>query len=230
MIARILGAVLAPRFIVTLAIINVVVFTLSVAIPNDPRPFLDEWAPVSLLSGFQLFACGLLALEIHKSRPAWLWKLIGWGFLFLCADEMLQIHESTDRVIHWLFGIHETRFTDHLDDVIVGIYGLAGLAALIAGRQEMVFFWRHWWIFLAGFVCLSASVVFDFSLTDLSFAQPYFDLSRPGVEQWLEVAEEGFKLTGGFFFVAALKKCWQQLQLPGPAGPLTARPVISQTN
>jgi hypothetical protein len=228
MIARIRGVLLAPWFIVTLAIVNVVVFTLSVAIPNDPHPFLDEWGPVSLLSGFQLFAAGLLALEIHKGRPAWLWKLIGWGFFFLCADEMLQIHESSDRVIHWLFGIYETRFTDHLDDLIVGIYGLAGLAALITGRQEMVVFWRRWWIFLAGFICFAMSVVLDFSLTDLSLLQPYFEITSPRAGVWLEVAEEGFKLVGGFCFVAALRKCWEQLQISGRAGSMTAARVISE--
>jgi hypothetical protein len=214
--ARILGAALAPWFLSCLAAINAVVFTLSVSIPEDPHPFLDEWSPVSVLSGFQLLTCGFLALEIYKSRPAWLWRLIGFGFFFLCADEMLQLHESSDRLIHWLFGIQQTRFTDHLDDLFVGLYGLAGLIAVVAGRAELIFFRRQWWLFAIGFLCLSATVALDFATKDVGRVASYLELTRAFAAMWLEVAEEAFKLAGGFFFVAALRKCWDALLLPSP--------------
>jgi hypothetical protein len=213
--ARILGAALAPSFLLYLAAVNIVVFTLSVAIPDDPHPFLDEWGPVSILSGFQLLTCGFLALEIHKSRPAWIWKLMGWGFFFLCADEMLQLHESMDRWTHWLFGIQQTRITNHLDDVIVGLYGLAGVVALFAGRAEIVFFRRQWWLFALGFIGFAVMVAFDMMGAHILDALwSYLDVPEQQSKMWAEVVEEGFKLAGGFFCVAALRKCWEGLWLP----------------
>jgi hypothetical protein len=190
------------------------VFTLSVTIPDEPHIFLDEWGTVSLLSGFQLLTCGFIALEIHKSRPAWLWRLMGWGFFFRCADEMLQLHESADRLIHWIFGIHETAFTDQLDDLFVGLYGLAGLAALIAGRAELVFFRRHWWLFALGFLGLVGTVVFDFLEHKSGLVALQLDITPRQAAILVEVIEEGCKLAGGFAFVAALRRCWEGLQLP----------------
>jgi hypothetical protein len=222
--ARILGVALAPWFLSSLAAVNAVVFTLSVTIPDDRHPWIDEWSPISILSGFQLLICALLALEIHKSRPAWLWKLMGWGFFFLCADEMLQLHESSDHFIHWLFGIRQTALTNHLDDLFVGLYGLVGLAALIAGRAELLFFRRHWWIFAAGFLCFAIHVTLDVLVKDTGPIMSYFEVSRPVARMWLEVVEEGFKLAGGFCFVAALRTCLDGL-LPSPHPQSNAKPV-----
>jgi hypothetical protein len=210
--ARILGVALAPWFLSCLAAVNVVVFILSVTIPDDPHPFIDEWSPVSLLSGFQLLTCAILALEIYKSRPVWLWRLIGWGFFFLLADEMLQLHESSDQFIHWLFGIQQTALTNHLDDLFVGLYGLAGLAAVFAGRAEIVFFRQHWWLFALGFVCLAIHVVLDVSVKDAAVLSDYLGVTL--TRTWLEVVEEGFKLAAGFCFVAALLNCLNGLRLP----------------
>lgn len=212
--ARILKVALAPSFLLYLAAVNVVVFTLSVTVPDDPHPFLDEWGPVSILSGLQLLICGFLALEIYKHRPAWIWKLVAWGFFFLCADEMLQLHESSDRLIHWIFGIHQTRITTHLDDVIVGLYGLAGLIALFAGRAEIVFFRRQWWLFALGFTGFAVMVAFDLTGGDLGALWSYLDVPARQGKMWAEIVEEGFKLAGGFFCVAALRKCWDMLQAP----------------
>lgn len=226
--ARILGAALAPWFLSGLAAVNAVVFTLSVGIPEDPHPLLDEWGPVSILSGFQLLICGFLALEIHRHRPAWIWKLIGWGFFFLCADEMLQLHESMDRLTHWIFGIHQTHITNHLDDLIVGLYGLAGLVALFAGRAEIVFFRRQWWLFALGFVGFAVMVAFDLTGTELGSLWSYLDVPARQGMMWAEIVEEGFKLAGGFFCVAALRKCWDMLQAPASRLHMSAHPVPAE--
>ncbi|BCJ90490.1 hypothetical protein IZ6_12250 [Terrihabitans soli] len=225
---RILGVALAPWFLSSLAAINALVFTLSVSIPDDPHPFLDEWGPVSILSGFQLLVCGILALEIYKLRPAWIWRLIGWGFFFLCADEMLQLHESSDRLIHWILGVQQTRITNHLDDVIVGLYGLAGLAALFAGRAEIVFFRRQWWLFALGFTGFAVMVAFDLMGGDLGALWSYLDVSAHQGKVWAEVVEEGFKLAGGFFCVTALRKCWDMLQAPASRLYPNAPPVPAE--
>lgn len=226
--ARLLGAALAPSFLIYLAAVNIVVFTLSVTIPDDPHPFLDEWGPVSILSGCQLLICGFLALEIHKSRPAWIWKLIGWGFFFLCADEMLQLHESSDRVIHWILGVEPTRITNHFDDVIVGLYGLAGLVALFAGRAEIVFFIRQWWLFALGFIGFAVMVAFDLMGGELGALWSYLDVPARQGKMWAEVVEEGFKLAGGFFCVAALRKCWDGLWLPSSRARPNAQAVPAE--
>lgn len=226
--ARIVGAALAPWFLACLAAVNVVVFALSVGIPDDPHPFLDEWGPVSILSGFQLLVCGFIALEIHKSRPAWIWKLVAWGFFFLCADEMLQLHESSDRLIHWMLGVQPTRFTTHLDDAIVGLYGLAGLIALFAGRAEIVFFRRQWWLFALGFIGFAVMVAFDLTGGDLGALWAYLDVPARQGKMWAEIVEEGFKLAGGFFCVAALRKCWDMLQAPASHMHHGAQPVPAE--
>ncbi len=97
------------------------------------------WRLVTLYSLFQLMATAFVCFLICKtsdSTPSANWRrnasirpflIAGAGFFFLGLDEILSIHENLDKLIHIILRIKETPLTDHLDDVIVLIYGLIAL-------------------------------------------------------------------------------------------------------
>ncbi|TGG91417.1 MAG: hypothetical protein ERJ67_08020 [Aphanocapsa feldmannii 277cV] len=70
-------------------------------------------------------------------RSSLLWLLAAVGFVFLAADELFQIHEGLDRLIHTVLDLRETAISDRLDDLIIGIYALVAVAVLVAYRAEL---------------------------------------------------------------------------------------------
>lgn len=69
--------------------------------------------------------------------PRAVWIAIGAGFAFLALDDLAQIHENLDKLIHTLAGAKSTALTDRLDDLIIALYGLVGLAVLWLCRSEL---------------------------------------------------------------------------------------------
>ena len=58
----------------------------------------------------------------------WLaWIAIAIGCAFLAMDDKFMFHENLDKAMHYLFNWEETKLSDRLDDIIVGIYGVAGI-------------------------------------------------------------------------------------------------------
>ena len=56
--------------------------------------------------------------------------VMGAGFVFLAADDAFLIHENLDFKIHAALGIETTTWTDRIDDILIGVYGVVGLAVL----------------------------------------------------------------------------------------------------
>jgi hypothetical protein len=66
-----------------------------------------------------------------------IWLLISCGFAYLALDEAFSFHERIDGCVHRFFSIDETSITDHGDDLIVLLYGIAGAIVLIYHRSEL---------------------------------------------------------------------------------------------
>ena len=133
------------------------------------------------------------------------------GFFFLAFDESAKIHEGIDKKIHRVFGIKETWITDRIDDLIVGVYGLLGIAILYYYRKELKRYKSTSLFFIIGFILLFFMVFLD-ALTnrnDIIFALTKNYSITNTLITWLCVAEEYFKLMSEGMFVAGLYGCYE---------------------
>jgi hypothetical protein len=67
------------------------------------------------------------------------WLVAGAGFLFLAADELTLIHEGADKWIHARLGWPDDHpVTDHLDDAIIVLYGVAAAVWAFRSRERLL--------------------------------------------------------------------------------------------
>ena len=104
---------------------------------------LATFYSVLMLVGISLIAFHTARLRARQTNgPAThaplFWRLVGVSFLYLALDEGAQIHEHLDRWFHQALGIAETAWTDRIDDLILLIYGMAGLVLIYLFRSEML--------------------------------------------------------------------------------------------
>lgn len=147
------------------------------------RHAFDENGIVTLLSVCQLLLIGFVSLSIWKERNGpgpvkWkdktlIWLIMGVGFLFLALDEKVLIHEGLDRSFHKIFEIQATGWTSRIDDFLIGVYGLIGLAVLWFYSAEIRRFKLYIRFLAAGFAGLFLCVVADAAT------------SRPDFFNWL---------------------------------------------
>ena len=198
---------------------------------GKPGLYFGEGRFTMFFSCLQLVAVALLSFAIFRGRrvasdrrgwraPQNLWALIGCGFLFLTADEALQIHEAMDRIIHSALNVTQTNFTDHLDDAIMGGYLVIGIATLWIFRDEMQRFRVMLLPLAAGFIFGGWSVACDMAGHHMDFfrsmgADP--ELASVLV-QWADVGDGAFTLVAEGCFVAAFFAGWWQVRSgSGPA-------------
>ena len=165
----------------------------------------DETSPITDLSVFQLFICSAVSLAIPVSLfktkgklkiLEWLvWLVLALGFAFLALDDKLMIHERIDQAIHSWLQLKETKFSDGVDDVIVGMYGICGGTFL---------FWnRKYFCFSKRFIACSKCAIF------LLFAMVLCDMrgiygSGGLIRELLTFLEEWTKVFGGGFMLLGL--------------------------
>ena len=182
------------------------------------EPF-KEGGFITVISVLQLLATAALCHAIFRARrsaalvdyrPVMVWPVLTAGFLFLAADEIFQIHERTDRLIHIVSGMTETAVTDRIDDIFVGLYGLVGAGVLFAYRREILFVRTAVPMFVAGFVLLFFSVVMDV-LTNRNDIFPllFDDEMSSLLFEWISIAEESLKLFSEAFFMLAFFMTWR---------------------
>jgi hypothetical protein len=177
--------------------------------------YYDENGPLTILSFIQLAVIAILCWQILRSRsagmdkvswrsPVFLWVLLSCGFVFLAVDEVLMLHERFDRIIHRLLNLEETGVTDRLDDILVGIYGVIGIAVLLMYRVELRVFSERIGLLASGFVLFLAMVVFDV-LTNRDDVLLYlFDEERAHtLYAWLTISEESLKVVSEAVFLVA---------------------------
>ena len=101
------------------------------------------------------------AITFESGRNNHVWTIISFGFFFLAADELFEIHEQLDLFIHDVFDLEVTGLSDRLDDAIVAIYGLIGIVFLLKNRDEISFCIKNRSPFIWGFVLFGIMVLLD---------------------------------------------------------------------
>ena len=170
---------------------------------------------ITILSVLQLLTISWLSYKILQTRNVtrrctlWressaLWGIISLSFLFLAADEFFQIHEEIDFGIHNFFNIRETGFTDRIDDILVGLYGLAGIFVLITYWDELKAHRRAFPFFIYGFIFLFAMIAIDVLTNRNDILPALFDYDLANVlHVWLSHAEDSLKVFAEAFFIMA---------------------------
>ncbi|MEL7246347.1 MAG: hypothetical protein AAGM40_29065 [Cyanobacteria bacterium J06573_2] len=116
-----------------------------------PKRYFADQGYVSWFSFLQIIFASYLAWKIYKTRKATVltnnttfslnnykfWAILSLGFLFLSLDEMLQIHEKIDFLIHDIFQLQKTSQTDRIDGLIVLLYALCGGGIVYWAKSEL---------------------------------------------------------------------------------------------
>ncbi len=174
--------------------------------------YFGEHRFITWVSSLQLLAVSWLAYRTYRVRRSSgelprgsavvIWALISFGFLYLVADEYFLFHEAIDHRVHDLLGMKETAFTDRLDDIIVGFYGIIGLGVLYACRKEIRLYRQAGPFLTWGFILMFVMVAADTATNRIDFLTAVLgnDLAGP-VFVWLRVAEDSFKILAEACFV-----------------------------
>lgn len=116
-------------------LVSIIAFIIGKRLPKDIL--------ITIVSAIQLLATSMITWKIYKTRSSqhpsyhhitfsyFVWAIVAAGFLFLAIDEVVEIHEGIDKLIHKVFQIKETGLTDRIDDLIIGVYGLVGIGVLL---------------------------------------------------------------------------------------------------
>lgn len=138
--------------------------------PHRAVPVFDEGneSPARIivegLSLFALLAAAALAAGAARTCPHRVgrrfWRLAAPGLALLALDELLAVHEHLGR---WLSdrGVPNPPGVTHLDDLIVGAIGLAGLALVLLHRSYLRATPAVLWPMAAGVGLLAGGVAWD---------------------------------------------------------------------
>lgn len=198
------------------------------------HPF-DENGFVTLLSVCQLALICFVCFHLWRERkgdnplrikdPATIWLIISLGFAFLAVDEKALLHEGLDRSLHKVLHLHATGWTSRLDDMLIGLYGLAALVVLWFYFAEIKRYRRCFSLLRLGFVVLFLSVAADMASNRPDF---FHWLLGPGagdmaysivggLEEVLKITSEALFL--GAFHSAVLDRRTQSAAKPGSTVP-----------
>jgi len=181
---------------------------------TDVDPFC-EGGFITKLSVFQLLVIAWLSYKIFQARRVkrrhalWrdssvVWLIVALGFLFLAVDDLFMIHEGIDGLIHAVFNMQETAFTDRIDDFLVGLYGLAGIGVFIICRDELNRYREAFPFFIFGFVLFFTMVSLDMLINRNDILPLIFDYAQVEVlNVWLTFAEDSLKVFAEAFFILA---------------------------
>lgn len=219
----------SKRFIILTIVLEVLVIgsaLLRALLLNvNPQRYFQEQGYVSWFSFIQILFAAFLAWKIYKSRKSNsitrtsnkgsasynMWAILSFGFLFLGIDEMGQVHENIDYLIHYFFQIQETANTDRIDSLIVLIYALFGVITLYRAKSELSKFRTAFPLFGIAFSLTFAMIFFDL-LTD---SPDFFnwvitnDSIARIVHQSFGIVEESCKIFAQGMFIIALYCCLQ---------------------
>lgn len=139
------------------------------------------------------------------------------GFVFLAIDELVEVHEHLDEWIHLWLGVRETALSDRLDDMIVALYAIAGMAALALARDEIRPFREALPATAGGLAAFGVMVVVD-ALTNRPDVIP-----NGRIFTALGIVEDAFKLVAECAFLTVGR------QALAVARRLDLRPTIPRT-
>lgn len=188
---------------------------------KSPMRYFEETGIMSFFSGLQLLILGGLSWRISLIRqqvkmnfkswksPQNLWKIMAIGFVFLAADEILEIHEGIDQFIHQILQITETQLTDRIDDFIIISYSLIGGYILYSFWQEFKRYQPAFSLFIIGFLLKAGMVIFDLYTNDEMILSSWITdpQTHELVYDSLRTVEESLKILAEGAFIAALFTC-----------------------
>jgi len=187
----------------------------------------NEGGFITQLSVFQLLMISWLSYKVFKARSVtrkgsfWrdssvVWWVISLGFLYLAADELYEFHERIDRQIHNVFNLQQTGFTDRIDDLLVGLYGLVGIGVLIIYRNEWKIYKEARLFLICGFFLFFAMVQLDVLTNRKDILTLFFDMERAKfLNGLLRIIEDVFKVFSEGFFLLAFYLIWLKTKVHG---------------
>ena len=186
-----------------LAVVSAV--ALSPFVKRDP---FSEGGFLTVFSGLQLLLVAYIAVQVKKHSPrtntSIIWTLIAVGFIFLTADEFFKIHENLDWLIHEAFNLQETGLTDRIDDILIGLYGVIGLAVLFVHFDELRPYRKAFPFFIVGFFLLFAMVTLDIITNRNDILPLIFNYEKSFVlQERLAQVEDSLKVFAEGFFILA---------------------------
>lgn len=164
----------------------------------------------SLLLGVCAAALAVIASDERTTRFRKQWWVLSLGFLFLSADELLQMHEGLSKVTKAIFG---SGSAPHLW-ALIGLVGAAGLfVAYLPFLRHLSPHFRKRFI-LAGAVYLGGAIGFEL------LGAVYGTLVRPNDRYYVSLAviEETLELVGCGMFLMALLEYIGARQAEGARG------------
>ncbi|KAB1443826.1 hypothetical protein [Pseudodesulfovibrio senegalensis] len=186
-------------------------------------PF-DENGIITLFSVMILFAIGLYSFSIYQNRRGQrgfslsdrcnIWLIMGVGFVFLAVDDFACLHEGLDKDIHKMLGIRPTAFTTHLDDLLIGLYGVIGIVVLRYFWREIASFRRFIRFLIVGFVFLFMSVLFDLASNGPEFFNWLLSGGPHVHEAYMIIGkmEELSKIVSEIFFLGGFYTVLQEIE------------------
>ena len=179
----------------------VVLLQLGLAWHQNPHHFFNERRVGTYLSFLNLVATGAVAAMVARplrgTPSAGFWWVAAFGFVWLGCDDLFIIHESIDRRIHAILGLDPADpLTDHLDDAIVALYGVAAVALAYVHRAHLATL--RWAILILALASplFVTMVVLDFLST-------------------AKTLEDGLKTVAGTLILVGVLAAWLQLVTPG---------------
>jgi|GEM_PF-694480 hypothetical protein len=188
---------------------------------ESPIEYFEENEIMTLISSLQLLIlaglCWKIAnyrKQVSSQRQTWkspvnLWRMLTVGFIFLALDDYFEIHENTDRFIHWIFAIQETPITDRLDDIILLSYSVIGSYFIYHFWHEFKRYRPAFRFFIAAFILTAIMGIFDWYNNDKTLVQYW--VTNPQhqelVYDGLQTVEESLKLIAEGVFIAAFYVC-----------------------
>lgn len=215
--ADVSAAAATKRLLIIITYMFLLFVGIAVCVPSIELDWsFREGKPMTMMSVLLLFAIGHFCLRIKdyvrkENQLASVWHVLGISFIFLGFDDWLRIHETLDHTIHKIFRIHETEFTDHLDDAIVGLYAIIVLIIIWRGRREL---WRYagtsLLYFIPGALLAGGHIFMDFFVNSRSVLNRFIsDPANIGQAiKWLEIVEECCKLYAEIFLLAVILRCF----------------------
>ena len=135
-----------PKTLKKLGLISYVAFLATVLLTATSY---NENSFITDVSTLQLALCSAASLTIPLAifrrrkligrRECLTWIVLAVGCAVLAMDDKLMLHERLDQTIHAVFGWEETRISDKIDDIIVGLYGVIGIVFIAANRRFFLF-------------------------------------------------------------------------------------------
>lgn len=197
--------------------------------------YFHEEAYITQLSALQLliasgFAWAVFQMQTEKANlkslrkfnlknlrsPSALWLIIALGFMFLAMDEIWQLHEGViQNSLFALFNLKKNFITVRINDFVVFLYGLLGVALIyfylpIIQKNQNHSMFQH---LMIGFALLFLMVILDTlgNRNEIPFvAQILSTATNTTLRQSLKVIEETVKLFSEAFFIGAFYAALQQ--------------------